>query len=357
MSLICENAPERKQNSAPSIPPPPYPYFDKLQAWLPERLSNKREAAILADCHPDLRLPPLDDDENFWQGREKGLYVDNDYRMKFKGRYYVQRVQLYRPGPRALQMLADCDAQVNACELALDYVFPNREAKMEVYNYLRRHVIKLYHRNQVFSTYKGTVYTALPPVEGKAPVSNMIVIYPDLECRLTGEVDCIHFEWRINNFQAMHAAKLTTPADLITFNHREFWEKRFRLATADRVRLGRALNKKATGSKRRGPRVVTCGSSGQFAYDYDRSLANSAIRYHRYFDKYDDKRTKVDKKTRKVEETFIPADTTQAIVDIVRCTGIPSRDYLRPIDASAFLPAPPEKALLTRAREHAFVYD
>ncbi len=156
----------------------------------------------------------------------------------------------------------------------------------------------------------------------------------------------------------MQAAKLATPADCITFNHRLFWEKRFRLATVDRVRLGRALNKKATGSKRRGPRVVTCGSSGQFAYDYDRAFANIVIRYHRYFDQYGRKRTKFDEQTGEVHEIAIPIDTTQSLVDLVRrCTGIPSQEYLRPIDASAFLPAPPEKALLTRARVSAFVYD
>jgi len=56
--------------------------------------------------------------------------------------------------------------------------------------------------------------------------------------RITGE-PCCHVEWRITGRVALKAAGITNVADLLSFDHHEFWQRRLLIAEWDLQKLGR----------------------------------------------------------------------------------------------------------------------
>jgi hypothetical protein len=66
---------------------------------------------------------------------------------------------------------------------------------------------------------------------------------------VTGELWCLHLEWRLRSLKAVRAAGIESGEDLIGFNHREFWQKRLLLFDVDRQRLGRLIRNSYTGKE------------------------------------------------------------------------------------------------------------
>ena len=88
---------------------------------------------------------------------------------------------------------------------------------------------------------------------GWAP--NLLVFYAEGHTRVTGELHCLHVEWRLNRLRAVRAAGIESGQDLPEFNHRAFWQKRLLLYAVDRRRLGRLLRNRSMGTKRRSSRT------------------------------------------------------------------------------------------------------
>jgi len=81
---------------------------------------------------------------------------------------------------------------------------------------------------------------------------NQVVVYKQDHCRATGELNCLHLEWRPNQLKAVRAAGIETGHDLLTFSHRDFWQKRLRLYDVDCRQLGRLIRNSDNGTRRRG---------------------------------------------------------------------------------------------------------
>jgi hypothetical protein len=80
---------------------------------------------------------------------------------------------------------------------------------------------------------------------------NLLVCYGENHSRVTGELNCLHLEWRLNGVKAVRGIGINAGSDLLEFDHREFWQKRLLLFTADKERLGRLINNHRDGRRSR----------------------------------------------------------------------------------------------------------
>jgi hypothetical protein len=82
---------------------------------------------------------------------------------------------------------------------------------------------------------------------------NGLVIYTEHHSRVTGELYCLHVEWRANGVRPVQAAGIKSASDLLEFDHHAFWKKRLLLVDVDPERLGRLFRNRAGGLKSRLP--------------------------------------------------------------------------------------------------------
>jgi hypothetical protein len=211
-------------------------YFDKIQFWVLTPLDSMTIASLERQC-----------------GRG-GIHV-GDKPAKF-GPRYRQRIELRQPSDEALAWLAGHDdALINRVEIAIDFVFNSWAERDDECEFLHRHIARRWHgKNQEIRLIKsdsdvgddvvgGTRYDA-----GRwAP--NGIVFYPEHHSRVTGELACLHLEWRLNGLKSVQAAGIKSGGDFLEFNHRQFWKKHLLLSEVDIERLGR-LNRNHVKGKR-----------------------------------------------------------------------------------------------------------
>jgi hypothetical protein len=105
---------------------------------------------------------------------------------------------------------------------------------------------------------------------------NRLVIYAEDHSRVTGELNCIHIEWRVRSPRAIRAAGINSGKDLPEFDHRAFWQKRLLLYTVDWRHLGLLIRNRRMGTKRRSSRTYRTdahlmdGRAGEvYARSYD----------------------------------------------------------------------------------------
>ena len=239
-------------------------YFDKIQFWVLNRLDHETIASLREQC-----------------GRG-GLYVDNR-RKRFDGRFR-QRIELRQPFDNAIAWLAQRDdALVNRVEIAIDYVFKSWADRDDAWEFLHRHLVRRWHgkRQEIRlitsnpdsgdDVFGGTRYDA-----GRwAP--NGTVFYLEKHSRITGEVACLHLEWRLNRLKAVRAAGIESGRDLLEFNHREFWQKRLLLYYVDRERLGRLIRNRSKGKRNR---VSKVDQAGRYRIYIDGRTGETHVRAH-----------------------------------------------------------------------------
>jgi hypothetical protein len=164
-------------------------------------------------------------------------------------------------------------------EIGLDLIFKNRAEKEETFDFMHQHLVRRWHG----SRQEIRVYRDRRQVEDddigqcrydtgrSAP--NRIVVYPEDFTRVTGELNCLHIEWRAKGVRPTRAAGINTPADLLVFNHRAFWQKRLLFYSANRRHLGRLIRNRATGRRRRTPEIIrktpATIQKGKFQYRID----------------------------------------------------------------------------------------
>jgi hypothetical protein len=147
---------------------------------------------------------------------------------------FTEGWHLRQPSDTALATLARrSDAHVNYVELALDWLFATETECEWAYELIDQHHVKKHHGKQQLDYCRGTRYT------GPRQAANKLVTYGDLECRVTGEVCCLHLEWRINGCKPVRRLGIHSPADLLGFDHRAFWKSRLLLYEVDLAKLGR----------------------------------------------------------------------------------------------------------------------
>jgi hypothetical protein len=223
-----------------SLPKPigKHSYFDKIQIWMREPLNQSTILRLGEQCG---------------QG---GLFVvcrparfDSGLR---------QRVELRQPSGWALRWLAQRnDVLINRAEIALDLVFKYRADAEEAWDFFHQHLARRWHRKgqeiRIFRSsppddHPGTRETRYD-AGGWAP--NGLVLYADDHSRITGELNCVHIEWRVRTLRAMRATGIESGQDLPEFNHRAFWQKRLLFCTVDRRRLGLQIRNHLMGTRRR----------------------------------------------------------------------------------------------------------
>jgi hypothetical protein len=235
----------RMPRLAPPKPLSVYAYFDKIQFWV---------------------LRPLDHETLAWLRRQcgrGGLHADNRP-ARFDARYR-QRIELRQPSEKALHWLAGCDdALINRAEITIDFVFKSLAERDDAWDFLHRHLVRRWHgKKQQVRIYRdsddnvtgGTRYDA----SRRAP--NSIAFYREDHSRITGEIACLHLEWRLNGLNAVQRAGIELGQDLLGFSHRQFWESRLRLLDVDdRRRIGRLIINQARGKRSRGNHIKQTGS-------------------------------------------------------------------------------------------------
>jgi hypothetical protein len=220
-----------------------YAYTDKLQIWLKKPLTRAQISAF----------------------RNPGSVHIHNQPARFD-RSFRQRLQLHQPTDDVLRRLSKLkDAYPNYVELALDLVFDSEVERDEAFAFIDRYLIKKHHRRDHGIRHVNGVTR----YSGPRSAPNVLAVYADRECRISGEVYCCHLEWRIRGRAALRRCGIETVDDLLKFAHQAFWQKRLLLATFDRRKLGRMHR---NSFRRRRRRTVAVARSG-FRYNVDHSTA------------------------------------------------------------------------------------
>jgi hypothetical protein len=248
-----------------------YPYFDKIQFWLREPIDRATLRKLRKQC-----------------GR--GSIFTQNGPARFNA-WYRQRVEFKQPSDQALQWLARReDALINRAEITLDLMFKYRANRDEAWEFLNCHLIRRWHgKKQEIRIERGKKKPSVAVARGTigtrydagpwAP--NLIALYPEECSRVTGELNCLHLEWRLKGLKAVRLIGIEAGQDLLAFNHRQFWQERLLLVTADKERLGRLINNQRNGRKSRVSRVTQI--SKNFWINIDKRVGDIQIRSHDTF--------------------------------------------------------------------------
>jgi hypothetical protein len=187
------------------------------------------------------------------------------------GQNYRQRIELKQPSIEALRWIAERgDVLVNRAEITLDYILDSLAALDDAQEFLHFHLIRRWHsKKQQVRLYRGSqerdsrgkrgaervheIELATTRYDAGRWSRNGLVIYIDKHSRVTGELYCLHVEWRANGLRAVQAAGIKSASDLLEFDHHAFWKKRLHLVNVNPERLGRLFRNKASGLKSRSP--------------------------------------------------------------------------------------------------------
>ena len=188
-------------------------------------------------------------------------------------RGYRQRLTIVRPDAALLRWLARRDdALINYAEFALDWVFETDEERDAMFGFAHLYLVRGHHRGrrQRVRLYKfwfdrlGRRHERVVDDPADADIRydatggarNKLVTYREDWSRITGQPSVVHHEWRAASAPAVRAAGINSPADLVGFDHRAFWERRLKMVEVDLERVGRLLRNRNEGTRRRAPRQV-----------------------------------------------------------------------------------------------------
>jgi hypothetical protein len=205
-----------KNNNSPRfVPRNVIPYIDKVQVWVRKPVDQTTLAALRKECG-------------------KGGLGVNCGGARFNA-LFRQRLEFRQPSRRALEWIANRDdALINRIEIALDFIHRSWADQFDAEEYLNRYKVRRWHLNQeVVRSHDNTTYDGPP----EAP--NKMVCYKEDFSRITGELYCVHFEWRATGVDAVRSAGIRSGKDLLNFDHRAFWERRLLLRTIQVSNLGR----------------------------------------------------------------------------------------------------------------------
>jgi hypothetical protein len=110
----------------------------------------------------------------------------------------------------------------------------------------------------------------------KAP--NVLAIYRDRPSKVTGEIYCVHFDWRIKGVPALRRAGIISVTDLLTLDHRQFWRERLLLRDFNLRDLGRMYHVHVAGKGRRRRQWVVFSGRKEFPYQVDLRAGATIVR-------------------------------------------------------------------------------
>ncbi|MFY9839267.1 MAG: hypothetical protein WAK55_22880 [Xanthobacteraceae bacterium] len=246
------------QEKPPFRPVGIYVFVDKTQVWLARRLSIEQLKWLKVEC----------------ESGGGSLHVKNN--TAWFNPQLKQRLQLNQPTDAALQFLEMLDGlHLNYVELSLDWTFVREDERNEAYDFLCRYHVKNYHRDQGIRWVGERGETRYTGPRGAA---NVLAIYRDRPSKMTGEVNCLHLDWRMRGPVALCRAGITSIQQLRKIDHRAFWQKRLVMARLIAKKLGRQYHVHvARKGPRRKPWVIFIGSR-RFPYHVDERMGATIIR-------------------------------------------------------------------------------
>jgi hypothetical protein len=227
------------------VPTEKMSYVDSIQLWLKNPLLPRTRLDWLAAHCDSIDI------------RQQAKRWDPSHQV---------RLQMRRPRREALQWLATLDGMVmNYVEIGLDWTFTSEEERDAAQEFIRTHHVKRWHGDQQVTFHKGiTRYTA------QRRVPNKLVSYADRPSRITGEIYCVHVEWRLNGARALRRAGIATVSELLKLDHHQFWKERLLLRRVNLEALGRQYNVHVLGKgRRRGPWIAFYGPGKSIRYNFD----------------------------------------------------------------------------------------
>jgi hypothetical protein len=281
-----------------------YNYIDNGQVWLREPLGARQRSWLesRSECHVDDRPAQFDP-------------------------RYRQRLQIRQPPPEVLKWIAEQPgAYVNYLELALDLVFATEQDKDEAEAFIRKHLVKNHRGKQEIQQQGGTTTMYLASPEA----ANNIVTYGDQECRITGEINCLHIEWRKRGAAALRQEGITAK-NLNDIDHRGFWQRKLLLYAINPTKLGREYRKVYEGRRhRRRDQVINCG---KFTYNVEKRIGQTIIKaigvnkgiesVQAVVDAYRGKKLNVRKSPERIEvSNLLPRREERKIASEVETTGL-----------------------------------
>ena len=209
-------------------------YFDKVQVWLGFKLTKEQKRELGRLCLG-------------------GIHVGKRW-MKWQPRW-KQRVQLYQPSMQAVELLSEIAGTqrvlINHLELACDYAFPTVNELDAAFELVSFAWVRRWHRASQGLRIVGegrakrtTKRHHIGPTryDGGRKAANRTATYREEHTRTTGELNCLHLEWRTKTARACEALKVVELRHLLEFDHEAFWSGRLKhLYAIDAERLGRVL--------------------------------------------------------------------------------------------------------------------
>jgi hypothetical protein len=184
---------------------------------------------------------------------------------------YRFRLQLRQPDRAAIEFLAERDdLHLNVAEFALDWCFASWGDNDNAFLAVVICFVKQRHGKQHVNLHKRTFYSAT------FRAGNVFVCYADKPSRINNSPYCVHNEWRATGAHNVKRAGVTAIRDLLSFDHRTFWQQRLLLYVVDGRRLGREFNVKQTGVRRHRP-WVEVSSYRAYAYRYDHDAVRGRL--------------------------------------------------------------------------------
>ena len=213
----------------PPVKPPStiLPYFDCVVIWLRIFVDRRTREKLRKHCGS----------------------LEYDNRIPRWDRNFRQRLDFKQPTDRALRWIASrTDGLINYAEVTLDLIFDTSEDSLAARSYLDRYRIRRWHRRE-----HGIRYYDNDPnnqrYDGPPTAPNVVTDYLEDHSRITDEGPCLHVEWRARGVEAMRAAGIARPRDVLRFDHRAFWKERLRLVKVDPGRMGRLFRNREQGTR------------------------------------------------------------------------------------------------------------
>ena len=180
---------------------------------------------------------------------------------------------------------------VNRVEVTLDIIVSDAKEQEETRAFMHRHrVRRWHHRAHKIIIGRGgekdargkrkfeqveDIDLAETRYDSPRRAPNGMIDDKEDYCRITGDLNCLHIEWRLNNLRAVQSAGIRSGKELLKFNHYQFWKKRMLLVYIDPERLGRLIRNRVNGTK---SRTAVIGKVGNRMVNLDRKSGGVILR-------------------------------------------------------------------------------
>jgi hypothetical protein len=203
-------------------------YFDRIRIWLREPLSQPDRKLIERHC-----------------GR---LHVRS---VGFG--CYRQKIEVYQPREIALRALERLsrDAIVEYLEVSCDLIMADPAQIERLLEAFKHGFLQPWHRSKGVQSYPSGFSTRRFPKRGQRRGGFWFQWYGDKPCKLTGELNCFHFEGKYEGRQFVKRLGIQHPRDLKDFDFDSYFRKYLKLYRLDRERLARYDHNKRTHAKRK----------------------------------------------------------------------------------------------------------